>query len=110
MLPKICTFSADFSPLVGTYVYTFYNLHFIIYSRGIDVLNTKSELERAMEKRNRNRKEQEKIHEQQASKTPFQKMLEDRAKRLEKIVSNFNIIFGLRKKRERGEIEFSRQN
>merc|ERR1711879_389654 len=53
---------------------------------GIDVLNTKSELERAMEKRKRNRKEQE----QQASKTPFQKMLEDRAKRLEKIESRTN--------------------
>lgn len=57
---------------------------------GIDVLNTKSELERAMEKRKRNRKEQEKLHEQQASKTPFQKMLEDRAKRLEKIESQTN--------------------
>ena len=56
-----------------------------------------------MEKRKRNRKEQEKLHEQQASKTPFQKMLEDRAKRLEKIVSNFNIIFGLRKEREMEE-------
>ena len=41
-----------------------------------------------MEKRSRHRKEQERLHEQEATKTPFQKMLEDRAKRLEKIVSD----------------------
>ena len=40
-----------------------------------------------MEKRNKHRKEQERIVEQEASKTPFQKMLEERAKRLEMIVS-----------------------
>ena len=40
-----------------------------------------------MEKRNRHRKNQEKIVEQEATKTPFQKMLEERAKRLEMIVS-----------------------
>ena len=51
------------------------------------MLNTKSELERVMEKRNRHRKNQEKIVEQEATKTPFQKMLEERAKRLEMIVS-----------------------
>ena len=50
------------------------------------MLNTKSELERVMEKRNRHRKDQERIVEQQATKTPFQKMLEERAKRLEMIV------------------------
>jgi len=54
---------------------------------GVNVLNTKSELERVMEKRNRHRKNQEKIVEQEATKTPFQKMLEERAKRLEMIVS-----------------------
>ena len=53
---------------------------------GVNVLNTKSELERVMEKRNRHRKDQERIVEQQATKTPFQKMLEERAKRLEMIV------------------------
>ena len=51
------------------------------------MLNTESELERVMEKRNRHRKDQEKIVEQEATKTPFQKMLEERAKRLEMIVS-----------------------
>ena len=55
--------------------------------RGVSVLNTKSELERVMEKRNKNRKEQERMIEQEATKTPFQKMLEERAKRLEMIVS-----------------------
>ena len=39
-----------------------------------------------MEKRNRHRKDQERIVEQEATKTPFQKMLEERAKRLEMIV------------------------
>ena len=62
------------------------NLSALIY-RGVNVLNTKSELERVMEKRNKNRKEQERIIEQEATKTPFQKMLEERAKRLEMIVS-----------------------
>ena len=59
---------------------------FLFFS-GVNVLNTKSELERVMEKRNRHRKNQEKIVEQEATKTPFQKMLEERAKRLEMIVS-----------------------
>ena len=57
-----------------------------LYFSGVNVLNTKSELERVMEKRNRHRKDQERIVEQQATKTPFQKMLEERAKRLEMIV------------------------
>jgi len=54
---------------------------------GISVLNTKSELERVMEKRNRHRKEQERVVEEETKKSPFQKMLEDRAKRLEMIES-----------------------
>ena len=41
-----------------------------------------------MEKRNRHRKEQERVVEEETKKSPFQKMLEDRAKRLEMIVSN----------------------
>lgn len=39
-----------------------------------------------MEKRNRNRKEQERLMAKEATKTPFEKKLEERAKRLEKIV------------------------
>lgn len=58
---------------------------------GINVLNTKTELEQAMAKRNRHRKEQERLHEQEISKTPFQKMLDERAKRLEKIEAQTNI-------------------
>ena len=65
----------------------------LIFFRGINVLNTKTELEQAMAKRNRHRKEQERLHEQEISKTPFQKMLDERAKRLEKIVRFFSIIF-----------------
>ena len=45
-----------------------------------------------MAKRNRHRKEQERLHEQEISKTPFQKMLDERAKRLEKIV-RFQLFF-----------------
>lgn len=48
---------------------------------GINVLDQKSELEKAMEKRQRNKVEKEKKTE--VEKTPFQKMLEERAKRLE---------------------------
>ena len=46
-----------------------------------------------MEKRNRHRKDQERIVEQEATKTPFQKMLEERAKRLEMIVRLKNTYF-----------------
>lgn len=53
---------------------------------GINVLAGKTELEKAMEKRNRHRQEQEKISEEKANKTPFQKMLEERAKKLEEVV------------------------
>lgn len=58
---------------------------------GINVLENKTELQKVMEKRSRHRKEQERLHEQEATKTPFQKMLEDRAKRLEKIEAQTNI-------------------
>ena len=64
----------------------------LLFFRGINVLNTKTELEQAMAKRNRHRKEKERLHEQEISKTPFQKMLDERAKRLEKIV-RFQLFF-----------------
>ena len=67
--------------------FIFYNM-FVLNFRGINVLENKTELQKVMEKRSRHRKEQERLHEQEATKTPFQKMLEDRAKRLEKIVSD----------------------
>jgi len=54
---------------------------------GISVLNTKTELERAMEKRSRHSKEKQRQVEKEDEKTPFQKMLDDRAKRLEMLES-----------------------
>ena len=56
------------------------------YFRGINVLNTKTELERAMEKRSRHSKEKQRQFEKESEKSPFQKMLDDRAKRLEMLV------------------------
>ncbi|XP_059078874.1 uncharacterized protein LOC131877267 isoform X2 [Tigriopus californicus] len=50
---------------------------------GVNVLGTKSELEKVMEKRNRQRVEIEKKSEIQATKTDFQKVLEERAKKIE---------------------------
>lgn len=58
---------------------------------GINVLNSKTELQKVMEKRSRHRKEQERLDQKEASKTPFQKMLDERAKRLEKIEAQTNI-------------------
>ena len=58
----------------------------IYFFRGINVLNTKSELERVMEKRTKHRKEQERLVEEESKKSPFQKMLEGRARRLEMMV------------------------
>ena len=49
-------------------------------------MNTKTELQQAMEKRNRNRIQKERIVEEESKKSPFQKMLEERAKRLEMLV------------------------
>ena len=49
-------------------------------------METKSELERVMEKRNRNKKDKERLHEEEAKKTPFQRVLEERAKRLDMLV------------------------
>jgi hypothetical protein len=49
------------------------------------VLATKSELQKAMEKRQQHRKIQEKISEENSNKTPFQIKLEERAKRLEQV-------------------------
>ena len=39
-----------------------------------------------MEKRNRNKKDKERVNEEEAKKTPFQRVLEERAKRLDMLV------------------------
>lgn len=52
---------------------------------GINVLASKSELQKVMEKRNQDRKIQEKLSEKNSNKTPFQIKLEERAKRLEQL-------------------------
>ena len=51
--------------------------------RGVNVLGGKSELEKALDKRKWQRVEQEKRMESEAAKTDFQKVLEERAKRIE---------------------------
>ena len=66
---------------------------FNFFFRGISVLNTKTELERAMEKRNRHSKEKQRQVEKEDEKTPFQKMLDDRAKRLEMLVRTIVFCF-----------------
>ena len=53
------------------------------------MLDTKSELQKAMEKRDRNKKDKERLKEEETKKTPFQKVLEERAKRLEMLVSTY---------------------
>ena len=55
------------------------------YYSGINVLDKKSELQKVMEKRNCKAKDKERQVSEQAEKTPFQKMLEERAKRLEQV-------------------------
>lgn len=57
----------------------------LFFFRGINPLSQKTELQKAMEKRNQHRKELEKMNEVAATKTPFQKMLEERAKRIEDV-------------------------
>lgn len=54
-------------------------------NRGVNVLANKSELQKAMEKRQEHRKLQEKLDEENANKTPFQIKLEERARRLEQV-------------------------
>jgi len=54
---------------------------------GINVLDKKTELERAMEKRSRNIKEKQRLIEEESNQSPFQKMLDERAKRLERLES-----------------------
>ena len=53
--------------------------------RGHNVLDKKTELQKAMEKRSFKAKTREKQISEEAEKTPFQKMLEERAKRLEQV-------------------------
>ena len=66
---------------------------FNFFFRGISVLNTKTELERAMEKRSRHSKEKQRQVEKEDEKTPFQKMLDDRARRLEMLVRIIVLLF-----------------
>ena len=54
-----------------------------------------------MEKRNRNRIQKERIVEEESKKSPFQKMLEERAKRLEMLVRpQFSHVFSQTCRRE----------
>jgi len=54
---------------------------------GINVLDNKTELQRAMEKKERKRQDKQRLEEEESNRSPFQKMLDDRAKRLEKLES-----------------------
>ena len=58
-----------------------------VFFRGINVLDNKSELQRAMEKKERKRQDKQRLEEEESNRSPFQKMLDDRAKRLERLVS-----------------------
>ena len=60
------------------------NYNFFSY-RGHNVLDKKTELQKAMEKRSSKAKDKERQLLEEAEKTPFQKMLEERAKRLEQV-------------------------
>ena len=57
---------------------------FMIFS-GHNVLDNKTELQKAMEKRSFKAKNKERQLSEESEKTPFQKMLEERAKRLEQV-------------------------
>ena len=50
---------------------------------GVKVVGGKSELEKAMEKRKRQQQEQNRIAEAEEAKTDFQKVLEERAKKID---------------------------
>ena len=55
------------------------------YCRGHNVLDNKTELQKAMEKRSFKAKDKERKVSEETEKTPFQKMLDERAKRLEQV-------------------------
>lgn len=57
---------------------------------GNNVLDKKTELQKVMEKRSFKAKDKEQQSKQQTEKTPFQKMVEERAKRLEQIENQQN--------------------
>ena len=56
-----------------------------LFCSGHNVLDKKTELQKAMEKRSFKAKTKERQVSEEAEKTPFQKMLEERAKRLEQV-------------------------
>ena len=60
----------------------------LFYCRGHNPLDNKTELQKAMEKRSFKAKDKERKVSEESEKTPFQKMLEERAKRLEQVGIN----------------------
>ena len=60
----------------------------MFYCRGHNPLDNKTELQKAMEKRSFKAKDKERKVSEESEKTPFQKMLEERAKRLEQVGIN----------------------
>ena len=72
------------------------NLSMYLYFRGHNVLDNKTELQKAMEKRNFKAKDKERKVSEETEKTPFQKMLEERAKRLEQVkIDQNNVTYDL---------------
>ena len=68
-----------------------------LYFRGHNVLDNKTELQKAMEKRNFKAKDKERKVSEETEKTPFQKMLEERAKRLEQVqIDQNNVLMNYR--------------
>jgi hypothetical protein len=57
----------------------------LFFYSGHNVLDKKTELQKAMEKRSVKAQTKERQISVEAEKTPFQKMLEERAKRLEQV-------------------------
>ena len=70
--------------LIFIHISYFIFVIFIIF-RGHNVLDNKTELQKAMEKRSFKAKNKERQLSEESEKTPFQKMLEERAKRLEQV-------------------------
>ena len=63
------------------------SLNALLFCRGINVLNQKTELQKAMEKHKDKKIAKEQEKEKQASLTPFQKALEQQAQKLEQVRS-----------------------
>lgn len=70
----------------NVYTYIFFSIFSIFFYSGKNVLGQKSELQKALEKHKRSQTQKEIEQQKNSCRTPFERMIEERAKKIETVL------------------------